>query len=178
VRELRQPEVQDLRVTVAGYEDIRGLDVAVNNLFGMGSIQPIGNLDAQVQQGAGIEALFDTVLECGAIEKFHSDKRLVFVGSDFVDGADIGVAKGRRSTGLPAEPFQSLRVLGQLVGKELQRNEAAKVGVERLVHHAHTTTADLFENAVARNGRGDHPVIVVMDRLIVRFPSCQCKCFL
>jgi hypothetical protein len=143
-------------MTAAGYEDIRRLDVAMNNLFGMGSIQSISNFNAQVQQSPITEPLSDMVFERGAIQKLHSDKRLVFVCSDLIDGADIGVVQGRCGTGLPAETLQRLRIMRQFLGKELQRNGAVKIGVHCLVNHAHTTPANLFKDAVARNGCRDH----------------------
>jgi hypothetical protein len=61
-------------VTAAGYKNIHGLDVAMNNPLGMGCLQPIRDLDSKVQQSAGIEPPFDTVLQCRAIEKLHGDK--------------------------------------------------------------------------------------------------------
>jgi hypothetical protein len=60
------------------------------------------------------------------------------------------VQRGRRPS-LPAEAFQRLRVLGEVLRKEFQRDETAKVGVLGFVHHAHAATAKLLDDAVMRN---------------------------
>ena len=44
-RHFRQPEVQNLGVFAVGDENVRGLDIAVNNAFGVSGVQPIGNLN-------------------------------------------------------------------------------------------------------------------------------------
>jgi hypothetical protein len=49
-----------------------------------------------------------------------------------------------------------LRVSGNIVGQELQRNETTQLGVLSLVNDTHPPTAELFNDAVARNGLADH----------------------
>jgi hypothetical protein len=44
---LGQPEIQDLGVPTLSHENIRGLDVAVNDTLRVSCIQRIGNLDRQ-----------------------------------------------------------------------------------------------------------------------------------
>ena len=44
---LREPKIQNLRVPPSGHEDIRRLDVTVNDSFGVRRIQRIGDLDAE-----------------------------------------------------------------------------------------------------------------------------------
>ena len=45
-----QPKVQYLRLTSLGDENIRRLDVAVDDAFGVGRIERIGDLHRQVHQ--------------------------------------------------------------------------------------------------------------------------------
>ena len=47
-------------------------------------------------------------------------------------------------------------ILGDVVGKKLERDKASELGVFRLVHNTHATTAELFNNAVVRDGLPDH----------------------
>ena len=44
-RQLCQPKVQYFDVAAPGYEQIRGLDVAMNDAFGMGGIQCVRNIN-------------------------------------------------------------------------------------------------------------------------------------
>ena len=45
--DFREPEIKNLGVPVLGYENVRRLDVAVNDALGVGGIQSIGNFDGQ-----------------------------------------------------------------------------------------------------------------------------------
>ena len=83
-------------------------------------------------------------------------KRLPFVLADFVDGADVGMVQGGGRTGLAPEALQSLRVLRDLVGKELEGDKATERGVLGLVNHAHPAAAELLDDAVVRDGLADH----------------------
>ena len=65
----------------------------------------------------------------------------------------------RRIEMAAAEAFQRLRVLGHVIGQELERNETAEFGVLGLVNYAHTTAADSFDDAIARNGLANHEVV-------------------
>ena len=46
-RDLRQTKIQNLGVPALGHEDVRGLDVAVDDAFGVGGVECVGNLDGQ-----------------------------------------------------------------------------------------------------------------------------------
>ena len=46
---LGQSEIQNLGVSALGDEDVSGLDVAVDNAFGMGCVERIRNVDAERQ---------------------------------------------------------------------------------------------------------------------------------
>ena len=76
--------------------------------------------------------------------------------ADFVDGADVGMIQSGRRSRLAPEAFQRLRIFGQLVGQELQGDEAAELSVLGLVDHTHPAAAELLDDAVVRNGLADH----------------------
>src|SRR5260370_41018331 len=110
-----------------GDEDVRGLDVAMNNATGMGRIQSIGDLDAegenrfQFHRPAG-----DQVLERGAVEELHDEEGASLFFADVVDRADVGMIESGRGLGLAAKTLQCLPILREVVGKELEGNEAAE----------------------------------------------------
>jgi hypothetical protein len=75
----------------------------------------------------------------------------------------------RGGAGFAAEAFENLRILGsEPVGKELESDKAAEVGVFRLVDDTHTATAKNFQNAIVRDGLPD-------ERVGVRHINCDRK---
>ena len=75
--------------------------------------------------------------------------------ADFVDGADVGMVQRGGGPRLAAKAFQGLRVLGHIVGQELQGDEAAEFSVLGLVDHTHPAAAELLDDAVVRDGLAD-----------------------
>ena len=68
----------------------------------------------------------------------------------------LGVAEGGGGSSLPLEAF-SRQALGQvLLREELQSDLAAESCVFGLVYDAHTSAAQLAEDAVVRDGFADH----------------------
>ena len=61
-----------------------------------------------------------------------------------------------RQPSFPAETFQRLRVFGDVLRKELQRDEATEFRVLGLVDHTHPTTAEFLDDAVVRDGLANH----------------------
>jgi len=55
--------------------------------------------------------------------------------SDFVDRADSGVIQRRSGACLPAQSFQGLAVIGDLIRQKLERNEAAEFDVLCFISH-------------------------------------------
>jgi hypothetical protein len=62
------------------------------------------------------------------------------------------VAKRGRSLGLPLEAAEGLCVVGEFVGKELQRDVTTELEVFRLINHPHATTTDPAEDSVMGDG--------------------------
>jgi len=95
------------------------------------------------------------MLQGCAVQKLHSNERLLTVLADFVDGANIGMIESRGRPRLPAKPFQCLWVARQFIRQEFEGHEAAKVGVLGFIDHAHAAAAELFKDAVMRDGLPD-----------------------
>src|SRR5207253_485505 len=116
-------------VPARSHKNVGGLDVAMHNSLGMRSIERLGNLDAQRHQGLVIQGTpGHPVFQRRAFEKLHGDKRVPLVPADFVNSADVGMVQRRSRPSLPPEALESLGILRQLIGKKLQRDEAAKFG--------------------------------------------------
>lgn len=81
---------------------------------------------------------------------------LALVLFDGVNGADIGVVKGRGGASFALEAFEELRILGHGLRKEFQGYAAAEIGVFGLVDHAHSAAAELASDAVMGKGLADY----------------------
>ena len=62
----------------------------------------------------------------------------------------------RRGLGLSLKTGECLRILGHLIGQELEYVEATKPGVLGFVHLTHASATNLFQDAVMRDGLPAH----------------------
>ncbi len=96
------------------------------------------------------------MLEREALQELHGNELAIFVTADFINGADIGMVQRRGGTGFAAEALQGLWVLGDVVGKEFQSDEAPQIDVFGFIYDTHPATAELLDDAVMRDGQPDH----------------------
>ena len=69
---LGQAKVENLGVPALGDEEVRGLDVAVDDAFAVRRVQRVGNLNAQRQDRLQLHgAPGDHVLERRAVQELH-----------------------------------------------------------------------------------------------------------
>ena len=73
-----------------------------------------------------------------------------------MDRADVRMIQCRGGLRFALKAAECLRVSGYIVGKELESDKAAQLYVLSLVDHAHPAAAELFYNAVVRDGLADH----------------------
>ena len=115
-------------------------------------VESIGDLDAQIEHRFDLQRLAsDPVPERLPLQQFHGDEGSPIGLVNLVDRADVRVVQRGCSLGFPLETAESLCVVGEFVGKELQGDVATELQVFRLVHHAHAPAADLAEDAVMGN---------------------------
>ena len=125
----------------------------MNDALGVGGVERVGNFDAEIEEKLQIHgAAADGMLQSFAVETFHGQVGLAVGFADVVNGADVGMIQRGGGARFAAEAFERLRVFGQFIGEEFQRDEAAEVGVLSLVNHAHAATAEFFDDAVVRDG--------------------------
>jgi hypothetical protein len=152
-------------VTAFGNEDVRRLDVAVHDAFGMRRVQRIGDFNRDREQLFRFERTpGDAILQRLSLQAFHNYVGLLARVADLVNGADIRMAQRGRSSRLTPEAFQRMRIARQFVGQKFQRDEAAQLSVFGFVNHAHAPAAELFKHAVARHGLACHGSYLSMVR--------------
>jgi hypothetical protein len=76
--------------------------------------------------------------------------------ANIVNRADVRVVEGGCSLGFALEAGERLWVTGNIVGQELESDEAMETQVFRLVHDAHATAAEFLDYAVMRDCLVDH----------------------
>ena len=155
--QLGQSKIENLGVPAPRDEDIRRLDVAMDDSLGMRRIERIRNLHAEIEHLLDRQRfIFDPVLQRLAIEKFHGDERLAIYFVHVVNRADIGMIQSGGRACFPSKSFERLAIRGKIFRQEFQRNEAAELRIFGLEHDAHTAATDFFNHAVVRDGFSDH----------------------
>jgi hypothetical protein len=147
---LGQPEVEQLGVTATGHENIRRLDVAMDDIAAVRGVERIDNLHGEVEQFLVRQRLAaNPVLQRLALEQFHHDERLAVVLADLVNHADVGMIQRRRGARFAREALERRLVLRHFRGQELQGDGSAERHVLGFVHHAHTPAAEAVLYAIA-----------------------------
>ena len=154
---LGQAKVQNLCFSTIRHENVRGLDVPMNDPFEMCGIQRIRNLCPKLQQlldrqRFSAQPMFQRL----AFHQFHGNEGLAVAFVNIVNRADVWMVQSRCSTRFSFEPLQGLAVLCQFLGQELQGHEAAQLDVLGLIHHTHAATTELLQDAVVGNGFANH----------------------
>src|SRR5208337_5014829 len=104
---LRQAEVENLGVSALGYENIGGLDVAMDDARVMGSVQRLGDVNGQRQQRFRFQrTAADVMLQRHSIEKFHGNERSTVLLVNVVDGADVGMVQRRGGASFAPEALK------------------------------------------------------------------------
>src|SRR5580692_10045327 len=154
---LRQSEVEDLGMACLSDKDVRWLDISVDNSGRVSGIESIGDFYGQRKQNLHLQRSRGNAMFQGhPRQKLHGDELAVFMTTDFIDRADVGMVQRGSGTGFAAEAVQGLRVLGNVVRKEFQSDEAPKIGVLGFVNHTHPAAAEFLGHAVVRDGLANH----------------------
>ena len=156
-REFGQAEVEDLGVTPIRDKDVRGLDIAMNDAFGVRGIERIGDLDTQRKQRVHFHGTTaDAVLQRLAFQKLHRNEGSPVLPTDVIDCADVGVIKRRRGLRLALESGKGLRIPGYILRQELECDETVETSVLGLIDDTHPAAAELLHYAVVRNPCSNH----------------------
>ena len=144
-----------------GDEDVSGLDIAVNDAFGVRGVQGVGDFDGEAN------GLFDfhgtpgdKIFQSDAVEKFHGDEGFAVLLADVVNRADVGMIEGRSGLRLTLEAGQCLRVAADLIGEEFQGNEPMEACVFGFINNTHPAATEFFDNTVMGDGFADHGIDV------------------
>jgi hypothetical protein len=156
-RHLRESEVENLGVSALGDKNVCRLDVAMNDALGVGGVEGVDDLDGQREKNLHLQRTSgDAVLQRHAGEELHGDEGMAILFSNVVNGADIGVVQGRCGLRFALKAGEGLGIAGNVIGQELEGYEAMQASVFGFVDNTHATAAQLFDDAVVRDGLTDH----------------------
>src|SRR5215471_789161 len=102
--QLRQSEVKNFCVFATGNEDVRGLNVAMNDALAVGRVERVSNFDSKIEQQIVVQwSACDPVLQRCAIEELHDHEGAAIFLTDVVDGANVRMVQSRSRPRLPLE---------------------------------------------------------------------------
>ena len=157
LRQLRQPEVQDLGEAVLRDHHVLGLQVAVHDAGRVGFRKTLGDLDSEVEQPLGGKRLArgDQLAQGPALDHLHRDVGGPVGLTDVVDRQDVGMVESRGGARLLLEALAAVGVGGGGLRQDLDRDVAAEFGVPRAIDLAHPARAQRREDLVrAEAGAG------------------------
>ena len=138
----RKPKIQDLCLTSRAHKNIGGLNIAMDNSFGVSRVERIRQLYSDIQNA--IECQRSTANQAAkslSLKQLHRDEMVPFVFLHIVDRANIGVIQLRGGARLALKSFQRDAILGKFVWQKFQRDLAPEFNVFRFVHHSHSAYA-------------------------------------
>ncbi len=146
---LGQAEIGDVRMAFPVDEDVRRLQVAVEDASQVGVLDGLGGLDHQGGCGTGPFAeRFELIGEVAPLDELHAEIALAVVLAHLVDRHDAGVVEQGDRLGLVLEPEQ-VGVIGQHAGLDhLECDGPVEVDLPSLVDDAHAAAAQLLEELV------------------------------
>ncbi|MFO0799706.1 MAG: hypothetical protein U0804_19725 [Gemmataceae bacterium] len=159
---LGQPPVHHLHLAEGADHDVRGLEVAVDHVVGVGVPDGLAHRLEHGHEPAAVvgrvAAGAEEVVEGVALDELHRQKRAaVGEGAEVVDRGDAGVLELAGDVSLVGEPAGDAAVRGELRLEELDRHLAAEGGVGGAEDGAHAAAGDLGAEDVpaARRRRDD-----------------------
>src|SRR6185503_14004812 len=171
-------EVEDLQASARRHPEVGGLQVAVDDAFGVGRLEAVGELDAEAddlidrqraESELGLEPLAGDQLQHQEI-----DPR---VAAELVDRADIRMVQAGDGERFAVEAAAGAVVSEHAGRQHLQRDVAIEMLVVGAVDDTHPAGADLFEHAEMRQRLRDqrHLGCTRPDRSFIRGDSLSAE---
>ena len=146
-------EVRDVDVVVPVEQEVRRLDVSVDDAMAVGGVERRGRLPEPFERLPDLlgAVYTDPVLEGTAAQVLHDDEGPLRVLADVEDRDDVRLpGQPRRRQRLACEPSSDRVVARVAVGEQLDRDGAPERRVGRAVDLAHSSARDALRRAIAR----------------------------
>jgi hypothetical protein len=144
-----QAEVEDPDGAVTADHDVLGLQVAVEEVLGVGGDHGLGDGQGDADSFGLAQALLLQALAQGlALEVFEDEVGGAICLADLVDRDDVGVVEAGRGAGLEEEPADGVLGFQALFLDDLDSDLAAEVGIAGEEDVGHAAGAQGADDAV------------------------------
>ena len=108
----------------------------------MGRFQGLGDLLKDFQRlGQRQRTVADPFGQGLALGQLHHQKALAAILLEAMDGGDVGMIQFRQDLGFALKAGQPFRIVGKLIGQDLDRHLTIELRVGSTVHLSHATLA-------------------------------------
>src|SRR5438552_3841031 len=153
---LGETEIQHLDGTFSRQRDIRGLQIPVDNPLFMcgfeGLRDLLGNRESIVNRNW---SSCDASIQALTVDEFEHEELLAVSFVQTVNGADVRMVQGSEDLGFAAESCETLGVVCERLGENLQRDVAPELRVMRAIHLAHAARAKERDDFVSAESGPD-----------------------
>ena len=142
LRKLGQPEIRELGVATLRDEDVRRLDIAVEDTGGVSDGEPVGDTREELDDLPPRATLAsDPPLERAAVDVLRDQVLPACHFARVVYGQDMGMIQRRGHLRLALKSPAS-RSIRERIGEELDRHGTIQFDVEGAKHNAHTAVPE------------------------------------
>ena len=170
-----QPEVKHLNQTGLFDDDVRRLQVAVNDPHGMSVRKRFRNLDRVSESNIrGQSTGLDRLVERRPSDELHDHEVRAVLGTNVVDHTDIWMLQRADGLGFLRKPRPHVRVRTQVSGKNLDRDFSLEPRVARPIHLSHPARSQQGLNFVRtklRARRESHRRTIISSRRCLGLPG-------
>ena len=155
VEPLGQAEVGDVRFILAVEQNVRRLQVAMDDPMPVGMMDGPGDaapIDRRVP--AGDRPARQLAGQADPLDELHREEVLPIDLADLEDRDDVRVLQPRRRLGLGAEPLDVLVVREPARQDHLERHDPAQVHLPGAIDHAHTAAGDFGDQLIVAEPLG------------------------
>jgi hypothetical protein len=155
--QFRETEVGDQGLPPGAEQDVRRLEVAVDDVAPVGVVHRPGDLGHQGDRGRGVVAVAaEPEVQAPAGGQLHGEIRPPFVETGLVNGRDVPVPQPGEEPGLALEAAHGVRAR-RLRGEHLQGDRAVERPLPGPVDHANAADAEQAADVVSgHRGPGRH----------------------
>jgi hypothetical protein len=154
---LGEAEVAQIRRAVAVDQDVRGLDVTMDEATGVRLVERLAYLGHEAHSRLGLKraVALEQLAQVGPLDVAHRQVHPAVGLAEIEDSDDVGMAQAGGDRRLAQKAPPEAIVVRQLVGKHLQRDPLAPLLLLGQVDGATGALANELDDAVTREDRAD-----------------------